>query len=120
MVLVAFEIIALFVALLVVLTIYSHSLSAIILTGILALAIGWGLISWQLNNSFLNITCPERTTSCVINWSAIYENPTENRDLIRLNKFTGINVKWGWLIWSVFFALSYGIAWIIRAITGNT
>jgi hypothetical protein len=116
MMLLAVEIIALFAALLVVFTIYSHSVSTIFLTDIVALGVGWGLISWQLNNRFIEIVCPERTTSCVINWSAIYENPTENEEVIRLNKLTGLNVKWGWLIWSVFFVLSYGLAWVLRTI----
>jgi hypothetical protein len=114
MVLVALEIIVLFAALLVVLTFYSNSIGMIIISGVLALVIGWGLISWQLNNKFMEVVCLERTTTCVVNLSALYENPSQNKELIRLNKITGLNIKWGWLIWSAFFTMSYGLAWVVR------
>jgi hypothetical protein len=115
MLLVALEIILLFAALLAIFTFYSNSLGVIIVSGVLVLGIGWGLVSWQLNIKFLETECPEETAACVINLSAIYENPNENKELIRINKFTGINIKWGWLIWPVFLALSYGVAWVLRS-----
>jgi len=114
MILIIFEIAILFLLLVAFFVWVSYSWLAIVFGLLLSFAIGWGLVSAQLSNELRSLVRVPGTKSSVVNITAVYENPSEHREFIRLNWMISNNIRWGWLIWSTFLAFAYFAAYLVR------
>ncbi len=102
---------AIFVAIVIIFTLFKKSGRATtVVAGMTTITICWGLVDWQLNKQLEAIICPDAEVVCSINLSVIYENPVAYEKFVRISSLGSINMKWGWIIWAVFFLLAYGIA----------
>ena len=114
MIVVLVEVAVLFALLVASFTWVSNGWVAIVCGLLLSFVIGWGLVSAQLSSELRSLIRAPDARSSVVDITAVYENPSQNREFIRLNWLISNNIQWGWLVWSVFLALAYGAATILR------
>ncbi|MEM7563068.1 MAG: hypothetical protein AAF353_08480 [Pseudomonadota bacterium] len=82
----------------------------IAIAGMITITLCWGLIDWQLTNQLEAIICPHSDDVCSVNLSRIYESPVIYEKFERVSSLGSLNTKWGWMIWTLYFLIAYGVA----------
>ena len=102
---------AIFVTIVVIFTLLKKTGRAImVIGGMTTIALCWGLVDWQLNQQLEAIICPASVEVCNIDLSGIYEDPEKYERFAYISSLGSMNMKWGWIIWTVFFLIAYFVA----------